>query len=109
MRCLSVSFWSSAPTYWLVFPPELELTVKLFVSPGPVGLGMNFNSSSAAGLMEAVGMELLANCVRPQAAADGMAAGASAVLTLRGSKIGTSAGNTPVRSSMVGTVVVVVD
>ena len=90
-----------------MLPPVLELTVKLLISAELVGGGMNFNSNAAAGLISLMGIVLLGNCVRPQAPEVG--APTQAALTLNGSKIMISEGNTPVRSSAVGTVVVVVD
>ena len=87
------------------------MTTKLLViAVGSVfvGRGINFNSSMAAGLIDAVGILLPANCVRLQfgAAADAT----QAALTLSGSKIlKPVAEKSPLRSGIVGTVVVVVD
>ena len=85
------------------FYPEAAAEVCWLISLPLVGNGMNFSSSAAAGLISAVGMVLLANRVRLQAAT---LVAEQAALMLSGLKIGTSAGNTPVLSEAVGTVVV---
>src|ERR1700735_2087222 len=61
---------------------------------------MNFSSSNPAGLITAIVLQ--ANCVRAQP----VPVAIHPALTLSGSKIGMSAGNTPALSPTVGTVVV---
>src|ERR1700679_530152 len=104
---LALMFWSTRATYWLVLPPEGAAAVKLFNSAVLVGMGMNFSSTNAAGLMDAAGMVLAANFVRPQFFAKPVVT--KAVLTLSGSKMRKSAGKTPLRPPTVGTVVVKTD
>src|SRR3984957_14780696 len=99
--------WSTRAPYWLVFPPDGAAAVKLFTSAVLVGIGMNFSSTNAAWLMDAIGIVFAANCVRPQFPAK--PAVTQAALTLSGSKIGTSAGKMPPRSPAVGRVVVKTD
>ena len=84
MCWLDVRFWSTRPTYWLVFPPEAAALLKLLVSTfGFVGNGMYLSSTKAAWLISPAGIVFPANCVRPQPAAEGVAT--QAALTLSGS------------------------